>query len=81
LLRLFLEALADKEDVNIEGNPVLTQIDDSLNMKVMRFLSNVVTILKSPSVLFSQMKKQIDINKIHPNKLSGNKASVADNYP
>ncbi|XP_070507604.1 O-acyltransferase WSD-like [Chironomus tepperi] len=73
LLRLFLEALADKEDVNIEGNPVLMQTDNSFSMKFMRFLSNVVTIIKTPSVLCTQMQKQIDINRIHPSKLSGNK--------
>ncbi|CAG9806865.1 unnamed protein product [Chironomus riparius] len=87
LLRLFLEALADKEDVDIDENPVLTQTDNSFNTKFMRFLSTVVTCIKSPSVLCSQMQKQIDINKIHPSKLSGNKkinwiyeSSNNDNY-
>ena len=74
-MRLFLEALADKEDVNIDGNPVLTKIDNSFNMQLMRFLSNALIIIKTPSVICSQMQKQIDINKIHPSKLSGNKAS------
>lgn len=74
-MRLFLEALADKESVNSDGNPVLTQIDNSFYTKLMRFLSNVVTIIKTPSVLCTQMQKQIDINRIHPEKLSGNKVS------
>lgn len=77
-MRLFLEALADKEDINLDGNPVLTQIDNSFNKKLMQFFSNIVTIIKSPSVLCTQIQKQIDINRIHPEKLSGNKVSFND---
>lgn len=73
LLRLFLEALADKDEVTFDENPVLTTISTSLSTKIYRFLSSAVAVIKTPSVLCSQMRKQIDINKIHPTEVSGNK--------
>jgi hypothetical protein len=79
LLRLFLEALADKEELAIVDNPLLNQNKiETFNEIFMRFVVNVITILKSPSVLCTQMLKEIDLNRIHPTKLSGVKVMSFD---
>lgn len=39
----------------------------------MRYALNFSTFLKAPSVLFRMSMKAIDVNQIHPEKLSGNK--------
>ncbi|KAG5670581.1 hypothetical protein PVAND_000833 [Polypedilum vanderplanki] len=73
LLRLFLETLADNEDIKIENNPLLTDMKDSLYLKFLRLISFIYTIIKTPSVLCSQIRKEIDYNQIHPTILTGKK--------
>lgn len=75
LLRLFLESLADKEDIDIvEDNPLLSQIGESFSERMFRYAVNLCTFIKMPSVLFSHtVMKAIDDNPIHPEKLSGKK--------
>lgn len=73
LLRLFLETLADKESMNVIDNPILEELDDTLRLKLYRLYISMLTILKSPSILCTQALKAIDVNGIHPTKLSGKK--------
>lgn len=79
LLRLFLETLADKESMNVVDNPILEEQNDTLRLKLYRLFITILTILKSPSILCTQGMKAIDVNGIHPVKLSGKKARSLQN--
>lgn len=80
-MRLLLETLADKEDFDItENNPLLSRMSERLNDKMMRYVINIVTFLKAPSVLISMGLRAIDVNQIHPERLSGNKVIAQFTY-
>lgn len=77
LLRLFLESLADKEDIDmVEDDSLLSQSGESFSEKMLRYAVNLITFIKMPSVLFSAVMKAIDDNPIHPQKLSGKKVNA-----
>jgi hypothetical protein len=88
LLRLLLESLADKDDIDeVEDKPLLSRYREKFSEKMLRYAVNLIAFFKMPSVLFSQsVLKEIDNNHIHPEKLSGKKVNalitnhIATNY-
>lgn len=74
LLRLLLESLADKEEINVTGeDSISSRRVESLKERIVRYTVNLVTFFKMPSVLFLMATKEIDVNKLHPQRLTGNK--------
>lgn len=74
LLRLLLETLADKVDFDVaEGNPLLSNMTEDFQRKLMRYGINLMTFFKAPAMLFKMALKEIDVNRIHPEKTTGNK--------
>lgn len=81
LLRLLLEALADKVDVDLtKDNPLLSRMSEKCSDKLMRYAVNLVTFFKAPSVLVSMGMRDIDVNEIHPEQLTGRKVTTQPTY-
>jgi hypothetical protein len=83
LLRLLLESLADKDDVDmVEDDPSLSHFGEIFSERMLRYAVNLIAFLKMPSVLFSlSVMKAIDQNQIHPEKLTGKKVNAQMTIP